>query len=65
MNFQDKWRNIFLKNYTAREAFDKYGISKDFDVVISSNQNCYMGRLLRNYVFVASLGRFYYFSRNV
>jgi hypothetical protein len=65
MDFQDKWRYIFMKNYTIREAFDKYGICKDLNVVISSNQYCYMQHRLSNYIFFASLGRYYDYSRNV
>jgi hypothetical protein len=59
MNFRVKWKNIFMKKYTFQKAFDKYGISKDLNIVFNpTNQNCHFKRYLRNYIYVASLDRF-------
>jgi hypothetical protein len=61
ISFLAKWKNIFLKNYTFQEAFDKYGISEDLNIVFNpTNRYCHIKRYLRNYIYVASLDRFYF-----
>jgi hypothetical protein len=63
MNFLVKWKNIFLNNYTFQEAFDKYGISKDLKIIFTpTNRYCHIKRFLRNYISVASLNRFCFWS---
>jgi hypothetical protein len=65
MNFQDKWKYIFLTNYTFREAFDKYGISQDINLKLYSNQNDCMDRHLRNYIHIATLERFFFYAKDI